>query len=190
MKNSAEKIRTSHVGRLPVPSGFEETALRLPRGEVGGEEVVAQVVPVVADVVKRQVEIGLDCIGDGEYWSALDIKWFDQQMTGLSTRLLKPGEVGSMQREQRGLRPFQMEGDLVIAAGGQAFRFAYQDLRGLRRSLSLAVPVSRSQVHLTSLAVKRLPSYHLTPWRSGKVSSSRAMRFQCWGGVQCGGRVG
>jgi len=30
--------------------------------------VVAQVVLVVADVVKRQVEIGLDCIGDGEYW--------------------------------------------------------------------------------------------------------------------------
>jgi hypothetical protein len=35
MKNSAQKIRTSHVGRLPVPSGFEETALRLARGEVG-----------------------------------------------------------------------------------------------------------------------------------------------------------
>jgi len=33
MKNSAQKIRTSHVGRLPVPSGFEETALRLARGE-------------------------------------------------------------------------------------------------------------------------------------------------------------
>src|SRR5713101_1242553 len=51
------------------------------------------------------------------------------------------------------------------------WRFAYQDLRGLRRSFSLAVPVSRSQVHLTSLAVNGLPSCHLTPWRSGKVSS-------------------
>src|SRR6266436_760398 len=28
-----------------------------------------------------------------------------------------------------------------------------------------------SQVHLTSLAVNGLPSGHLTPWRSGKVSS-------------------
>jgi 5-methyltetrahydropteroyltriglutamate--homocysteine methyltransferase len=101
MKNSAQKIRTSHVGRLPVPPGFEEAALRLARGEVGGEEVAAQVVPVVADVVKRQVEIGLDCIGDGEYWSALDIRWFDQQMTGLGTRPLKPGEVGSMRESTR-----------------------------------------------------------------------------------------
>jgi len=29
MKNSAQKIRISHVGRLPVPQGFEQTALRL-----------------------------------------------------------------------------------------------------------------------------------------------------------------
>ena len=86
MKNSAQRIRASHAGRLPAPSGFEETALRLARGEVRGEEVAAQVVPVVANVVKRQVEIGLDCIGDGEYWSALDIRWFDQLMTGLGTR--------------------------------------------------------------------------------------------------------
>ena len=86
MKNSAERIRTSHVGRLPVPSGFEATALRLARGEAGGEEVAAQVVPVVADVVKRQVEIGLDCIGDGEYWSVLNVKLFDQRMIGLGTR--------------------------------------------------------------------------------------------------------
>ena len=57
--------------------------------------------PVVANVVKRQVEIGLDCIGDGEYWSALDIRWFDQQMTGLGTRPLRPGEVGSMREATR-----------------------------------------------------------------------------------------
>ena len=71
MKNSAQKIRTSHVGRLPVPSGFEEIALRLARGEVSAEKVAAQVVPVVADVVERQAGIGLDCIGAGAYWSAL-----------------------------------------------------------------------------------------------------------------------
>src|SRR5215510_9825225 len=50
-------------------------------------------------------------------------------------------------------------------------RFLYQDLRGLRRSLFSDFPVSRSQVHLTSLAVNGLPSCHLMPWRSGKVSS-------------------
>ncbi len=41
----------------------------------------------------------------------------------------------------------------------------------MTRSFSLALPVRRSQVHLTSAAVNGLPSCHLTPWRSGKVSS-------------------
>src|SRR6516225_11236075 len=48
---------------------------------------------------------------------------------------------------------------------------SYQDLRGLTRSLSLPVSISKFQVHLTSAAVNDLPSCHLTPWRSGKVSS-------------------
>src|SRR5215472_11405879 len=50
-------------------------------------------------------------------------------------------------------------------------RFRYQDLRGLTRSLFSDLPVSMSQVHLTSWAVNGLPSCHLTPWRNGKVSS-------------------
>src|SRR5437868_598357 len=49
-------------------------------------------------------------------------------------------------------------------------RLRYHALRGLRRSLSFALPSRRSQVHLTSLAVNGLPSCHLTPWRSLKVS--------------------
>ena len=50
-------------------------------------------------------------------------------------------------------------------------RLRYQVSRGLRRSFSLPRPSSMSQVHLTSAAVKGLPSCHLTPWRSLNVSA-------------------
>src|SRR5215471_2094546 len=50
-------------------------------------------------------------------------------------------------------------------------RLLYQVLRGLTRSFSADLPVNKSQVHLTSLAVNGLPSCHLTPWRNGRVSS-------------------
>src|SRR5206468_7876930 len=50
-------------------------------------------------------------------------------------------------------------------------RLRYQDLRGLTRSFSADLPVSRPQVHLTSAAVNGLPSCHLTPWRNLKLSS-------------------
>jgi len=93
MKNSAQKIRTSHVGRLPVPQGFEQQPSALRAARLAARRWRHRSC--------RWSRIGLDCIGDGEYWSALDIKWFDQQMTGLSTRLLKPGEVGSMRESTR-----------------------------------------------------------------------------------------
>src|SRR5262249_19006938 len=50
-------------------------------------------------------------------------------------------------------------------------RLAYHGLRGLMRSFSADLPVKRSQVHLTSVAVKGLPSCHLTPLRNGRVNS-------------------
>jgi hypothetical protein len=69
--------------------------------------------PRAADVVKRQVEIGLDCIGDGEYRSALYIRWFGQQMLG--TQPLKPGEVGMREwtRERDVFRTLYAEIDRV-----------------------------------------------------------------------------
>src|SRR3984893_1823904 len=50
-------------------------------------------------------------------------------------------------------------------------KLRYQDLRGLVRSLSSLLPRIRSQVHLTSAAVKGLPSCQLTLCRSSKVSA-------------------
>ncbi|HUB96808.1 MAG TPA: hypothetical protein VL993_12875 [Stellaceae bacterium] len=101
MKNSATKIRTTHCGRLPTLAGFEDMAFRLAGGQATPEEIAARVVPAVVDAVKRQVEIGIDCIGDGEYWSGLGARWYDQQMSGLSTRPLRPGEVAAMRESTR-----------------------------------------------------------------------------------------
>jgi 5-methyltetrahydropteroyltriglutamate--homocysteine methyltransferase len=101
MKHSTQKIRTTHAGRLPSPAGFEDMAFRLASGQATEDEVTSRVVPVVADAIKRQVEIGIDCIGDGEYWSGLGIKWYDQQMSGLTTRPLQPGEVAAMRESTR-----------------------------------------------------------------------------------------
>ncbi len=101
MKNSSTKIRVSHCGRLPTPVGFEEVSRRLALGEVSDGEVAEKVVPVVAGVVKRQAQIGIDTLGDGEFWSMLASKWYGQQMSGLSSRPLKAGEVAAMRESTR-----------------------------------------------------------------------------------------
>src|SRR6202041_1605716 len=52
-----------------------------------------------------------------------------------------------------------------------SLRLIHHASRALSRSLSCTFPCSRSQVHLTSLAVNGLPSCHLTPGCNLKVSS-------------------
>src|SRR5215510_3862721 len=49
-------------------------------------------------------------------------------------------------------------------------RLVYQDARGFLRKSSESCPVSLFQVHCTSFAVNGLPSCHLTPSCSLKVS--------------------
>src|SRR5215475_13999900 len=49
-------------------------------------------------------------------------------------------------------------------------RLVYQDARGFLRNSSGSFPVSVFQVHCTSFAENGLPSCHLTPWRSVKMS--------------------
>jgi len=81
MKNSANGIRTSHVGRLPPPAGWEGRP--------------HQVEATVAETVRRQVEIGIDCVGDGEYWNGRGYNDYAQLLGGVTVRDVKPGEVGA-----------------------------------------------------------------------------------------------
>ena len=71
MEKSATRIRTSHVGRLPPPKGWEDMPARLANAEMtDGGEMASRVVPAIAETVRKQVEIGIDCINDGEFWTA------------------------------------------------------------------------------------------------------------------------
>ena len=68
MQRSMTRIRTSHVGRLPPPKGSEDMPARLASAEITDPAVIAaQVTPAIAETVRRQVETGIDCIGDGEF---------------------------------------------------------------------------------------------------------------------------
>ena len=71
MKKSLTHIRTSHVGRLPPPKGWEDMPARLANTELTDPvSIAAEVTPAIAETVKKQVEAGIDCIGDGEFWTA------------------------------------------------------------------------------------------------------------------------
>ena len=62
MKRSTDRIRTTHAGRLPVSPGLENLPVRLYLGEVVDPAAIAD---GIADVVAKQLDAGIDCIGDG-----------------------------------------------------------------------------------------------------------------------------
>jgi 5-methyltetrahydropteroyltriglutamate--homocysteine methyltransferase len=92
MKRSTDRIRTTHAGRLPVPKGCEDMPMRLFRGEAVDPKVIAA---GLDEVVRRQLDAGIDVIGDGEFWKSRNYLYYSRHFTGIETRELKPGEPAS-----------------------------------------------------------------------------------------------
>ena len=61
MRNSSNAILTTHAGRLPIPPGCEDLPTRIFSGQPVDD---AQIEQAIADTVRRQADIGVDCIGD------------------------------------------------------------------------------------------------------------------------------
>ena len=102
MQRSTTRIRTSHVGRLPPPKGWEDMPARLANAEViDSGEIASHVVPAIAETVKKQVEIGIDCINDGEFWTARSLTHYAAHFTGLEARPVKVGEPPTTRHSTR-----------------------------------------------------------------------------------------
>jgi len=89
VKRSTDRIRTTHAGRLPNSPGCDDLPIRLFRGET----IEPGVIQAGLDhVVRRQLDLGIDIIGDGEFWKSRSFSYYSRHLTGLATRPLKPGE--------------------------------------------------------------------------------------------------
>jgi 5-methyltetrahydropteroyltriglutamate--homocysteine methyltransferase len=64
MKRSDERILTTHVGSLVRPAELLALKDKLVAGDAAAEE---QLAGMVRDVVRRQVDVGIDIVNDGEY---------------------------------------------------------------------------------------------------------------------------
>ena len=67
MKTSQDRILTTHVGSLPRPPELRQMLVRKDQGEAYDKEELARLVrQAVLDIVRRQVEAGVDIVNDGE----------------------------------------------------------------------------------------------------------------------------
>jgi 5-methyltetrahydropteroyltriglutamate--homocysteine methyltransferase len=98
MRRSVSHIRTSHGGSLP-PIG--EAISNHFSGSVQGdaESIVKQdhslLTSQVVELINKQRDIGVHCVGDGEFWNGRGFLYYGEQFDGITTRDLRSGERGS-----------------------------------------------------------------------------------------------
>jgi len=67
VRQSTDRILTTHVGSLPRPQSLVDALLQKDRGEVTDWTQYDRVIAAAVDeVVRRQVEVGIDIVSDGE----------------------------------------------------------------------------------------------------------------------------
>lgn len=93
MLTSADRILTTHTGSLPRPPALAEAMVTRETGELDAEQVAAlpgMVGSAIAQVLARQVEVGLDVISDGEMGKIGYSTYVKERMSGFD------GEAGAL----------------------------------------------------------------------------------------------
>ncbi|HXX77189.1 MAG TPA: cobalamin-independent methionine synthase II family protein [Ktedonobacteraceae bacterium] len=83
MKRSTERILTTHTGSLPRPQNLAQLMIAREQGKaVNAQELESSVRNAVAEVVKRQVDVGIDIISDGEMSKIGFANYVKDRLTG------------------------------------------------------------------------------------------------------------
>ena len=114
-RSSSGKILTTHVGSLPRPDGSDRN---------GGEDA-ATLQKLVAEVVTRQRDAGIDVINEGEYTKGGDwLSYVDNRFAGFEARPPAGGKPLILQGKDREefadfYRYASERGTLFYEPGGQ-----------------------------------------------------------------------
>ncbi|HEY7301173.1 MAG TPA: cobalamin-independent methionine synthase II family protein [Xanthobacteraceae bacterium] len=83
MKRSTERILTTHVGSLPRPSDLLEMMQAKEAGRgFDAAKYDARLREAVAEIVRRQIELGIDVIDDGEYGKPSFVTYVNERLGG------------------------------------------------------------------------------------------------------------
>ena len=86
MKSSASRILTTHVGSIPRPEGVRSLLrARLAGQPIDEDELATRAAEAVREVVRRQAEVGLDVVSDGEMSKTSFLGYTDARLTGFVT---------------------------------------------------------------------------------------------------------
>ena len=92
MKRSSERILTTHVGSLPRPDALLEQMDAFRLGHQDARAFRQLAADAVDQVVRRQVEVGIDVISDGEQSKLGFVDYVATRLSGLHAEHVPPSE--------------------------------------------------------------------------------------------------
>lgn len=93
MKYSSDRILTTHAGALPQPEDLKQMHAAQIAGEGCDKDAFAKRVrQVVAEVVKKQIDCGLDVINDGEVGKSNFSRYARERLSGFIEREARPSD--------------------------------------------------------------------------------------------------
>jgi 5-methyltetrahydropteroyltriglutamate--homocysteine methyltransferase len=160
MQASTDRILTTHAGSLPRPSELAELNTAKMRGEAYDEQARSARIPAaVRDVVRRQVEVGLDVINDGECGKTNFLTYAEDRLTGFERA--QTGEGFFVRRDWRNFQSFYRDsswgrrpgGNQPVCVGPIAYRgqaLIKADVENLRGAV--AETAQPTELFLTAIA--------------------------------------
>ena len=101
MKCSTERILTTHVGSLTRPAEIiDAMRARVNQEPYDRESFAASLRKGVAEVVRRQAEVGIDIVSDGEFGKSGFAAYINERLGGFERRPGNPGESGVSRRSR------------------------------------------------------------------------------------------
>ena len=112
MKRSSDRILTTHVGSLPRPPDVLAAVEAKEQGRPVDEKAhAARLRGAVAEIVRKQIDLGIDVIDDGEFGKPSFVSYVNERLGGfeVDTEVPRPSPwAGS--REARSFPEFYSEG--------------------------------------------------------------------------------
>ncbi len=119
MKRSSDRFLTTHTGSLPLPAPVRQALAAKRRGEPYDQAAIdAQLATAICEVVRRQIEVGVDIVGDGELSKTAWNDYVVHRIVGLERKprsrarsaepwsvargIVRPRETGILGREIEG----------------------------------------------------------------------------------------
>jgi 5-methyltetrahydropteroyltriglutamate--homocysteine methyltransferase len=117
--SQTHKIITTHVGSLPRPPELLALMQRKYDGEKVDEKIIAAAIrDSVEDVVKRQIEVGVDIVSDGEFSKPSYAHYVTERLTGFGGSF--KGHVPADLRDFRSYSEHLVKTGGILPRGGGA----------------------------------------------------------------------